>query len=136
MIRFALVLLFTCLSFSQNTLAQDGMSVKQEGYLQIIPEPEVEALNNKYLYLGQTESKVPGYRIQIMQAMKSEPVLQAKAKCARKFSAHKVYYTYDQPDFKLRIGDFTDRFDVYKAFSKIKKEFSGAFIVRDLVNIK
>ncbi len=131
---FALLFSFTTVSlFAQN---KDNVRFTPQGSLNIITEPEVDALVNKYLYLNQNNAEVRGFRIQIKQAMKSEPVLQAKAKVLRNFPNLKVYYTYDQPDFKLRVGDFTDRFDAHKALVDISKQFDGAFIVRDMVKVQ
>lgn len=113
----------------------DNISFKTEGTLSIIAEPEVDALINKYVYINQNSSETKGYRIQIMQAMKSEPVLEAKAEVLRNFPNLKVYYTYDQPDFKLRVGDFTDRFEAHKAYVDLSKRFDRAFIVRDMVKV-
>lgn len=131
---FALFLLFSCtIVFAQN---RDNVRYNTQGSLNIIAEPEVDALINKYVYVNQNNKEAQGYRIQIMQAMKSDPVLSAKAQVLKYYPHLKVYYTYDQPDFKLRVGDFTDRFEAHKAYVELSKRFDGAFIVRDMVKVE
>ena len=80
--------------------------------------------------------KVPGYRVQVLQDNKREVVREEKTKLLSMYPDLKIYETYDAPFFKLRIGDFQNRFEAFKVFKRIKQDFSRAFIVPDRVFLR
>ena len=42
-----------------------------------------------------------------------------------------TYFIYQQPNFKLRVGDFEERLSVNKFYEEMKEIFPGAFIIKD-----
>ena len=77
--------------------------------------------------------KVAGFRVQIIQGSKRAPIQEEQGRFQGMFPYIKSYVTYNAPTFKLRVGNFTNRFDAYRAFSKIKPNFKRASIVKDRV---
>lgn len=77
-----------------------------------------------------------GYRIQIMNSSSREGVYEKKAEVYGHFSDFKGYIVYDQPYYKLRIGDFKTKLEARKYLDEIIQVFSTAFIVRDEIKIK
>ena len=84
---------------------------------------------NKYCDLMQ------GYRIQIMNSSNREDVYKKKAEVYSRYSKFKGYIVYDQPYYKLRIGDFETKLEARKFLNEIIQSFSTAFIVRDEIKI-
>ena len=76
-----------------------------------------------------------GYRIQIMNSSNREDAYEKKAKVYRHFSKFKGYIVYDQPYYKLRIGDFETKLEARKFLNEVIQIFSTAFIVRDEIKI-
>jgi hypothetical protein len=76
-----------------------------------------------------------GYRIQIMNSSNREDAYEKKAKVYRHFSKFKGYIVYDQPYYKLRIGDFETKLEARKFLNEVIQTFSTAFIVRDEIKI-
>ena len=76
-----------------------------------------------------------GYRIQIMNSSNREDAYEKKAKVYRHFSKFKGYIVYDQPYYKLRIGDFETKLEARKFLKEVIQTFSTAFIVRDEIKI-
>ncbi len=59
----------------------------------------------------------------------------ARGKFVASYQNVKPYFIYQQPYYKLRIGDFQSRLDAQKFLDKISNVFQGAFIVPDKINI-
>ncbi|MBL6875459.1 MAG: SPOR domain-containing protein [Chitinophagales bacterium] len=76
-----------------------------------------------------------GYRIQIMNSSNREDVYKKKAEVYSRYSKFKGYIVYDQPYYKLRIGDFETKLEARKFLNEIIQSFSTAFIVRDEIKI-
>lgn len=85
--------------------------------------------------IAQKSRTIPGYRVQIIQDNNRELVREQKAALLKMFPDIRAYETYDAPFFKLRLGDFKDRFEAYRVFYEAKKEFKRSFIVQDKINI-
>jgi hypothetical protein len=45
-----------------------------------------------------------------------------------------IYHEYDNPNFKVYVGDFRTKVNALKEFNRIKKHFPSAFIVPDKIN--
>ncbi|MCH7535510.1 MAG: SPOR domain-containing protein [Bacteroidetes bacterium] len=52
------------------------------------------------------------------------------------YSSIKAHMIWEQPYFKVRIGDFKTRLEAQKAMDLISKDFSSCYIVRDEILIK
>jgi len=92
-------------------------------------------LVEKHKKINVLKRTMPGYRIQIyfgdqrLQAMEMKSTFQ---------SAHPgtaAYVVYQQPHFKVRVGDFKTRLEATGFLSRMKGEFSQAFIVPDEVKL-
>jgi hypothetical protein len=44
-----------------------------------------------------------------------------------------AYYRYDEPYFKVYVGDCRTRSDVLKLIDKIKRDFPNPFVVDDFI---
>ena len=47
-----------------------------------------------------------------------------------------AYVTYQQPNFKVRLGDFRTRLEASKFLKQIGSEYSSSFIVPEEISIK
>ena len=59
----------------------------------------------------------------------------AKTAFLRKYEDYKVHIVSTPPTFKLRIGDYHDRFEAYYYLEKLRKDYKNAIIVKDQINI-
>ncbi len=105
------------------------------GEVNVIVPSAVEMLVHRYRNQNQLYPFVLGYRIHIKQSTKSGDVLAAKRRADSLFPEFESYYNYLQPYFKLRIGDFVDRNDAYRALTKVRKEFPSAFLAREQIDL-
>lgn len=77
-----------------------------------------------------------GFRIQVMNSSNRSEVYEKKAEVYTIFNTHKGYIVYDQPYYKLRIGDFKTKLEARKFLEEVITKFSTAFIVKDEIKIK
>ncbi len=84
------------------------------------------AYNKKY-------DKVDGFRIQIMLSNDKQGAYSNKVKLYKEFPTINCYVDYEQPYYKLKLGDFHNRFEANFELQKILPLYPGAFIVKDKV---
>ncbi|MBR4135540.1 MAG: SPOR domain-containing protein [Bacteroidales bacterium] len=77
-----------------------------------------------------------GYRIQIMAISGPNARTRmeaAKATIKADYPALPVYATYQEPYFRIRVGDFTNRIDAYRMLQRILPQYPSAYIIADQI---
>ncbi len=96
-----------------------------------------------YRFSNQTVTKrTGGFRVQVLFSSNknARSVAQARAKeIALKFPQYRFYISYNAPQWRLRVGDFTSRESAGKALRRIRRAFraygSEMIVVRDNINV-
>lgn len=79
-------------------------------------------------------AEVAGFRIQLFSTNNFDEAGAKKAEAEALFKGEWVYLQYDQPTYKIRVGNFVTRFDAERFRTlAIEKGFSGAWIVPEKV---
>ncbi|HUX53030.1 MAG TPA: hypothetical protein VMV56_01310 [Williamwhitmania sp.] len=107
------------------------------GSVTIHQDSEVKKLFD-YVELQNAKTKgLPGYRIRVFR----ENSQQARQKSVdlvgeviAKYPDLPCYRYYDNPYFKVSVGDFRTRFDAMKVYKQVVKDFPEAFIVQETIN--
>ena len=128
--KFITSIIIFCLITSINLNAQPNpkVSIESDFDLDFVLDAHID--KNKNSDIGQ------GYRVQIANSSNREDVFTKKAEVYKYFSEFKGYIVYDQPYYKLRIGDFQTRLEARKYLDEIIVVFPTAFIVSDEIKIK
>ena len=126
----AYYLLFTayCLLFSFQASAQEYTTLHQDESL--------KSLIEKYRAYQQKVDVAEGYRIQITYTTDRDEAYKSKAQLYKEFDAANSYIEYEQPNYKLRLGDFKTRLEATAFLQQVISLYPGAFIVKDRVKIK
>ena len=127
-------LLFTAFGFSGE--AQDSASLIHNNLITINQDPKVASLMNQYKDYNQRKEFTDGYRIQLMYTDVRDEVYKSKSKTYGEFPDLPSYVEYEQPYYKLRIGDFSTRLEATYYLQKVISVYSGAFIVKDKIRVK
>lgn len=77
-----------------------------------------------------------GYRIQIYVGNDRKVADDAKIYTYQKYPEIFPYLSYQQPIYKVKIGDFLNRMDAERYFADIKDLYPSAMILPDRVEIK
>lgn len=78
-----------------------------------------------------------GYRVQIYTDSGNRSKLRTdriKSQFDSKYPGVRSYISYDEPYYKLRVGDFRNRLDAEKFLNKISHKYLSAILVVDRIN--
>ncbi|MFH0895532.1 MAG: SPOR domain-containing protein [Bacteroidota bacterium] len=131
--RFLIFALFTFL-FS---LCELKCYSQTNGTVQIYQEPGISDLLNKHKAFYEKLDGVYGYRVQIFFDSGNSARGKAnsiKAEFNGKYADEESYLTFQQPYFKVRVGDFRNRLEAECFMKKIEGSFSQSFVVKDKIS--
>lgn len=145
-------LLFISFIFSVSlVMAQGGQSGVQGDILETLLEGgsgdrvNVEVDNqlvsnyNKLITKNMKSSGIPGYRIRIYSGSgigAKEEQQKVRARFLSLYRGLDAYNQYDEPFFKVYVGDCRTRSEALKLNDMIKKDFPDPFIVPGYINVK
>ena len=109
---FSIVLLLSgCYSYGQTT---QKTVVNADSSLIIRYDERYDQLLNKQKEQNMNNQSMPGYRIQIYFGSIRQKAAEVKIDFTGKFPDVPSYLTYQQPNFKVRVGDFRSRNEAQK----------------------
>lgn len=96
----------------------------------IIKDKRIDKLDETY----KATFTLKGYRVQIHSGNKRQPANQARASFLRVHPKTKAHLDYEQPYYKVRVGDFKTKLEALKYKNFINEEFPNSFIVKDEID--
>ncbi len=90
-------------------------------------------LIKKHILLNTAKQTVPGYRIQLFFGGQREKAYEIRSEYLKEFPQTGAYVLYQQPNFKVRVGDCHTRLEAMKLLKEVQPFFNAAFIVKDEV---
>ena len=107
-----------------------------KGKINIIQDERLHMLVNKHCDFNQKLGGVPGYRIRIFansgQTARNEAYT-SKSRFIQVYPDVPVYVEYQEPNYKIYVGNYLTRSEALKALKNINRNFSNAFIVNSVV---
>ncbi|MFB1003862.1 MAG: SPOR domain-containing protein [Bacteroidia bacterium] len=78
-------------------------------------------------------TKIAGYRIQIAFSTDHNNVISSESEFKNWFPMfrNRVYTLYQQPYWKVRVGDYYREIDAQKMLKDVREHFPNAFLVKD-----
>ncbi len=102
----------------------------------ITQDKRVNELLLKHILVNEEKKgRMKGYRVQIHFGPEKAKALDVKTKFITQNHTIPAYLDYQQPYFKIRVGDFRTRLEAYKFLQEISGDFPGAFIVNDEIEL-
>jgi len=139
-----MIYLIVLLLFLSNTLfgQSDDIFTKllakeeNKGTIIIQQNSGIANLIQRNIDLNKEFRGVPGFRIQIYFGSGNQAKDDA-LKIRKEFRDNnpnlETYLTYEAPYFKVRVGDYRNRYEAYIALRKISEKYTSAFLVDDLI---
>ena len=126
-----------CLAFCLQAADADSLSVRQRDY--VFQDQKIEWLLRAHTELAKKERGIPGYRIQVYMDSGNQARVKtqrARAEFEQKYPDVNVYVSYDEPYFRLRVGDFRTRLDARRFMEQIAKDYptGTVYVVVDTIN--
>lgn len=128
-ILLALVAAMGFVSQAQNYYSTN----RSRGHVDIKGDVAVSQLVQKHIELNERVRTIPGYRIQVASLSGTSSKNRAfdmKERIRNNYPGVEAYVVFDEPNFKVKVGDFRTRLDAYVFLQRIKNEFPGT-IIRD-----
>lgn len=104
----------------------------------VVKDPRIDSLIARRLELNKsiTPAKsmmISGFRVQIFSGLDRKQVYVEQTKFKSRFPKIATYVTYNQANYKLRVGDFRTRMEAEKFMNELKKYYSSIFIFSELI---
>ena len=105
----------------------------------IVVDSLLVANYHKLISRNMQSSGVPGFRIRIYSESgvgAKQEQQQVRARFLSLYPGIDAYNRYDEPYFKIYVGDCRTRSDALKLHNRIQREFPNSIITEDYINLK
>ncbi len=105
----------------------------QTGRVRVVGDVAVNQMVEKHIELNSRAKTIPGYRVQIASFSGTSSKANAFNLRERFMADHpsvQAYIIYDEPNFKVKVGDFRSRLEAYAFLQEIKETYKG-YIIKD-----
>jgi len=96
-------------------------------------------VEQQYMDAWKKVKKIDGFRIQIttFAGVNSRNLIEnAAEQFSQQFPNIPYSISFEQPNFRLRVGNFRTKLEAYKALQEIAQFFPGAFVLKDQIDFK
>jgi len=99
-------------------------------------EPAIETIQEDFIRTWQRVGEIDGYRIQIGAVTGTNS--RSKAESERylftsRFPYIPAYITYNEPYFRIRVGNYNTRLEAFFALQEIRSTYPNAYIIPDKI---
>ena len=104
-----------------------------QAQVRVVGDVAVEQMVAKHMELNNKSKTIPGYRVQIASFSGTSSKANAfdlRDRFSADFPEVQVYIVFDEPNFKVKVGDFRTRLEAYAFLQKIKEFYKG-YITKD-----
>lgn len=121
------------LGIAAVTMGQDTVS----GHVRVIQDARVDTLMKKYVEYNKIDPRINGWRVEIFFEAgnySKKQAMEARAGFVEKYPDIPSYLLFQQPYYKVRVGDFRTKIEAEKLLKEIEKDYPNAFVVTDEIN--
>ncbi len=98
--------------------------------------PEFDFFRLKERKLNHEGKNFKGYRVQIYSGLDNNEAQRVRSDfLLKQQNKYNTYNTYEQPYYRLRVGDFTQYWHARKLQQEIVKDFPNAMVIQDNINL-
>ncbi|TXC85077.1 SPOR domain-containing protein [Luteibaculum oceani] len=104
------------------------------GNVQLIIEPSVSSLIERFQSSKAADPRIDGYRVQLYFGTR-EKATETKTEFLKKFPTVKSYITWLEPNFRVRVGNFRTQLEAESFLQRIKRYFPTAYVVSERIDL-
>ena len=119
-------------------LISPAMGQSHKGTVEITGDVKVSQLVKKHIEFNERMQTVPGYRVQIASLSGPNSRNQAfelKRQFKEEYPDIEVYIVFTEPNFRIKVGDFTSKLDAYVLMQTIKERYPGTIVKENVYPI-
>lgn len=120
------------LLFHKGVFAQHE---NEKGHVTVLQDSVVAMMLKRNATISETKQTMPGYRIQLYFGSDRTKAGEIRNEFIKDHPETGAYLVYQQPNFKVRAGDYKTRLEAVKAMQLISAFYPSAFIVKDDVHL-
>ncbi len=127
------LLIIAVLMLPQLVWSQSYSTNRSRGRVEIKGDVAVAQLVQKHIELNERIRTIPGYRIQVASlsgTSSKNRAFEMKERIREAYPGVEAYVVFDEPNFKVKVGDFRTRLEAYVFLQHIRMDFPGT-IIRD-----
>lgn len=110
----------------------------RRGKVEITGDVQVSELVKKHIEFNERMRTVPGYRVQIAAlsgANSREQAFDLKRRFKEDYPEVEVYIIFTEPNFRIKVGDFTSKLDAFVFMRSIKDRYPGTIVKENVFPI-
>lgn len=134
-----LFILFLTLSVAAGAFAQQG---SQQGSVIVHKDSRIDLLVKKQMEINEYTTRdsrrtAKGFRIQVINTRDRNEAINTKTKMLQLFPDHQSYIVFNQPFYKIKLGNFKSRTEAEQVMRQVVRHYpNGAFIIQDVIEVK
>ena len=108
----------------------------QTGQVTVVGDVAVNEMVSRHVELNNRVKTMPGFRVQIASFSginSKNSAFSLRDRFMTDYPTVQAYIVYDEPNFKVKVGDFRTRLEAYAFLQEIKDVYKG-YIIRDNIN--
>lgn len=112
-------------------LSVEGMA---QGKIELVQDSRISGLVEKHIQINELQKGVPGFRVQIYFTSGNNSKANAnrvRTEFLTKYPRAKAYVLYQEPFYKVRVGDFRTRLEAQGFLNMVSMDFPASYIVSD-----
>ena len=109
------------------------LTLPLKGYCQLIEEPEVTGLMERWKVHNLGNNEIKGWRIQILATVDRRQMESIRRQFENIYPDYPVHTTHNDPYFLLKTGAFLSMQKAQAFLKKLQKEYPAAIPVADLI---
>lgn len=104
-------------------------------HIQVMSDPNLDTLVQRHIELNKQSNGISGFRVQVFFGSDRKAANDARTKFLQLYPEIEAYLVYQQPNFKVRVGDFRTQQEAQAIFRNLLTHFDKVFIVPDKINL-
>ncbi|WP_026897111.1 SPOR domain-containing protein [Daejeonella oryzae] len=130
-----LIVLFAGFLYSSEAFSQKA------GTVEVVKDPLIDSLIARRLELSRASNggaalSGKGFRVQIYSGNDRKEAYAEQTKFKVLYPAVGAYISYEQPNYKIRVGDFRTRIEAEKFLNKLRPYYQSVFIFSERIYLK
>ncbi|OIP03839.1 MAG: hypothetical protein AUJ97_03765 [Bacteroidetes bacterium CG2_30_32_10] len=106
--------------------------------ISIIQNENINKLLQEHKSFNKNQSGIIGYRINVFFDSGNNSKSKAysiKSQLMAEYPDVEAYIVYQEPNYKVKVGDFRTRLDAERFQDLISKEYKNGFIIKEMINL-